>query len=144
MCFHFLSLATHTHTHTEGEDYDATGANVDLRVPRGSSNPCFPVSIINDNIFKTGRRFYYSLGSHDPHVTIQGTRGIIEITDNDEEAVTIGFEHSEYYVMESESIDVCMWITTAGVGQPFSVTVFTGQTSSISLSETLYPCAIST
>ena len=124
---------THTHTHTEGEDYETTGSNVDVTVPAGENRPCFPVHIINDNIFKTGRRFYYSLGSRDPHVNVVGARrGEIEIVDNDERAVTIEFEHSDYYVMENDSIVACVLLTGARVGQPFTVTVFTGQTSSIS------------
>ena len=109
---------------------------MNVTVPAGENRPCFPVHIINDNIFKTGRRFYYSLGSHDPNVNIVGARrGEIEIMDNDEQAVRIGFERREYNVMENDSIEVCVWMTGAGVGQPFTVTVFTGQTSSISYGE---------
>ena len=107
-----------------------------MTVSAGERKPCFSVSIINDNIYKTNKTFSYSLGSHDPHVTIQGApRGVIEIMDNDEEAVIIGFEHREYTVMEGESIEACMWMTGAQVGQAFDLTISTEQTSSISRCE---------
>ena len=109
---------------------------MNVTVPAEEIHPCFLVSIINDNIFKTGRRFYYSLGSHDPRVNIVGAhRGEIEIVDNDEKAVTIEFEHREYYIMENDSIEACVWLTGARVGQSFTITVFTGRTSSISYGE---------
>ena len=123
---------THTRTHTEGEDYETTGVNRNLVVPAGQSNPCFTVRIIDDNLFKTNKRFYYSLGSHHDHVTVRGpSRGSVEIVDNDEKAVRIGFEHGEYYVTEGESIEACLWMTGSQVGQPFSLIAFTGQTSTI-------------
>ena len=76
------------------------------------------------------------MGSHDPRVNIVGAhRGEIEIVDNDEQAVTVEFEHQDYYVMENDSIEACVWLTGARVGQPFTVTVFTEQTSSISYGE---------
>ena len=134
-CVHHFT-SPHTHTHTEGDDYEVSGANVDIRVSRRNTRPCFSVGIVNDNIYKTGRRFYYTLGSHDHHVIIRGTRGVVQIADNDEQAVTIGFESSRYYVMESESVEVCLWMTAGGVGQPMSVIAFTGQTASINPGET--------
>ena len=109
---------------------------MDMTVSAGERRPCFSVSVVNDNIYKTNKMFKYSLGSHDPRVTIQGApRGVIEILDNDEQAVIIGFEYSEYTIMEGESIEACMWMTGAPVGQPFSFTFLTGQTSSINQCE---------
>jgi propanediol dehydratase large subunit len=98
----------------------------------GDSRSCFSVSLINDNIYKTGKSFYYSLGSRDHHVTIEGApRGEVRIADNDEEAVIIGFEEATYTVVESESIEACVWLTGARIGQPLTVTVITAHTSTI-------------
>ena len=105
---------------------------MDLTVPAGTTRPCFTVTIINDNIYKTNKRFFYSLGSHDPHVTIQGApKGMIEIEDNDEEDVIIGFENREYYVVENGTVEACVWLTGARIGQPFSARVLTGLSSTI-------------
>ena len=111
-----LYKLSHTHTHTVGEDYTTAGTNVDLTVSAGDDRSCFS----------------YSLGSRDDHVTIEGAlRGEVRIADNDEQAVIIGFEHSEYTVLESESITACVWMTGAQIGQPFTATIYTAHTSTI-------------
>ena len=121
-----------THTHTVGEDYTTAGTNVDLTVSAGDTRSCFSVALLNDNIYKTDKSFYYSLGSRDDHVTIEGAlRGEVRIADNDEQAVIIGFEHSEYTVLESESVTACVWMTGAQIGQPFTATIYTAHTSTI-------------
>ena len=105
-----------------------------LTVPAGDIRPCFSVSIINDNIYKTNKQFHYSLGSHDPHhVTIQGSPlvGVVEIEDNDAKAVIVGFENENYYVVENGSVEACVWLTGARIGQSFSIRVFTAHTSKI-------------
>ena len=122
----------YTHTHTEGEDYTTAGTNVDLTVSAGDTHSCFSVTLLNDNIYKTDKSFYYRLGSHDHHVTIEGApSGEVRIADNDEEAVIIGFEHDEYTVVESESVTACVWMTGAQIGQPFTATIYTAHTSTI-------------
>ena len=66
-------------------------------------------------------------------MTIEGAqRGEVRIADNDEQAVIIGFEHSKYTVLESESVTACVWMTGAQIGQPFTATIFTAHTSTIS------------
>ena len=89
------------------------------------------MGIINDNVYRTGRRFYYNIGSRDPHVTFRGRSGVAEIHDNDESSVRIGFDSESYVVMEGDSFDVCVWNTGVRVGQPFTIRVRTALSSSI-------------
>ena len=68
-------------------------------------------------------------------MTVRGTRGVANIVDDDERSVTIGFDQSDYTVMEGESVEVCVWMTAGSVGQPFSVQVSTELSSNINISE---------
>lgn len=120
-------------TFTVGVDY--TNRSGELRVNPYDDQPCFPVNIINDNTYRTGRRFFYTLESHDPQVIVRGTRGVVEISDDDMEKVTIGFEKKDYIVTEGESVDVCVWMTAGFIGQPITVHVGTGRSSTINYCE---------
>ena len=118
---------------TEGIDYVASSR--EFIVHPIMSRPCFPVEIIDDDVYRNDRRFNFTIGSHDPHVTISSATGVAEITDNDEERVEVGFEFENYEVMEGESIEVCMWRTAGFIGQPFTIQVSTRATSTINNSK---------
>lgn len=104
-------------------------------LPTDNGRHCFEVQIIDDSVYRTDRRFQYSLGSRDPRVVVPEMSGSAEIRDNDGKAVAIGFEQIEYTVMEGGSIDVCVWMTSGAVDQPFTIQVSTELTSNINPSE---------
>ena len=68
-------------------------------------------------------------------MTVRGTGGVVEISDDDAEKVTIGFEKKDYIVTEGESVDVCVWMTAGSVGQPVTIQVSTGLSSNINYCE---------
>ena len=104
----------------------------EMTVPPNPVRTCFPVSIVDDNIYKSGRRFSYTVESHNDHVIVRNATGMVVIQDNDEESVEVGFDRDTYTVVEGESVEVCVWVTAGQVGQPFVVNVTTVLTSSIS------------
>ena len=114
----------------EGVDY--VHGEGEITIPPTEVRTCFPVSIVDDNIYKSGRRFSYTVRSHDTHVIIRNNTGVAMIQDNDEGSVEVGFDRSTYTVVEGESVEVCVWMTAGRVGQPFVVNATTVLTSSIS------------
>ena len=114
----------------EGVDY--VHSEGEMTVPPNVFRTCFPVSVEDDNIYKSGRYFTYTVGSHDDHVTIRNATGVAMIQDNDEGTVEVGFDRGTYTVVEGESVEVCVWMTAGWVGQPFVVNVTTVLTSTIS------------
>ena len=114
----------------EGVDY--LHGEGEITIPPTEVRTCIPVSIVDDNIYKSGRRFHYTVRSHDTRVIIRNNTGVAMIQDNDEGSVEVGFDRDTYTVVEGESVEVCVWMTAGRVGQPFVVNATTVLTSSIS------------
>lgn len=108
-----------------------SGGGGEMTVGPSTRRACFPVSLIDDSVYRTGRRFFYNIGSHDSHVAVRNATGVAQISDNDEQSVVVGFDQSSYTVVEGDSVRVCVEMMAGAVGQPFTVNASTVLSSSI-------------
>ena len=87
---------------------------------------CVTLMIIDDDVFEPSENFTIYLRTNDMGVSIDplDSSRAVEIIDNEEAEIEIGFEETGYHVYESQMIEVCLELVNGNVPEGEVVRLF--------------------